>query len=378
MSNTLTGLIPMLYDALDIVSRELVGFIGAVGRDSRADSVALNQVVRVPIVPTATTNDIVPGPQPQNDGDVNVDFVDLTIRKSKYSPVRWSGEEELALKAGGQRAKIVLDQYAQAMRALVNEVEADVADCAFKNASRAYGTAGTTPFASAHGDLAQVLKILKDNGCPETDLQCILNTASGANMRSLTNLTKANEAGTDATLRRGTLLQLYGFDIRESGQIKAVTKGAGSGYLVNNAAGYPVGATKIAVDTGTGAINKGDIVTFAGDSNKYVVASLSGGLLTIQSPGLLQPVADNATITVGNNYTPNICFNRQAIQLATRAPAMPEGGDSAKDVFTLTDPISGLSFQIALYSEYRRSRVEVGLAWGCDAIKSAHIATLLG
>ena len=139
--------------------------------------------------------------------------------------------------------------------------------------------------------------------------------------------------------------------IRHSDPISLVAKGSGAGYLTNGAA--VAGSTGIAIDTGTGTILSGDIVTLNGDTNKYVVNSaLAGGAISIGKPGLLLNAADGAALTVGNSYTPNVAFARSAIVLATRAPAKPEGGDSADDTTIITDPVTGLSFEIAVYRQF--------------------------
>ncbi len=76
-----------------------------------------------------------------------------------------------------------------------------------------------------------------------------------------------------------------------------------------------------------------------------------------------QDLADNTAITRGAGYVANMAFDRNALLLASRTPAMPQGGDTADDVMNVTDPVSGITFQVALYRQYRQIRYEVGLAW---------------
>jgi hypothetical protein len=378
MSNTLNNLIPTLYSALDVVSRELVGFIPSVTLDASTARAALNQEVISPVAPASSATDITPGVTPPDDGDQTIGSRPITISKARRVPIRWNGEQSLGVNSGPGQNNVLRDQFAQAMRTLCNEVEADLSGL-YTDASRAFGTAGTTPFASDLSDTANVLKILLDNGAPSTDLQLVINTSGGAKLRTLGQLTKANEAGGDSLLRQGVLLDLHGMAIRESAKVKNVTKGTGAAYQVNNVAGYAVGDTVIAADTGTGTILAGDVVTFAGDTNKYIVASaLSGGSFTIAAPGLRQALANDAVITVGNNYAANMAFSRSAIILATRAPALPDGGDSADDRTIITDPVSNLSFEVALYRQYRQVQYEISLAWGIANFKPEHTAILLG
>lgn len=381
MANTLTSLFPDLYQSLDIVSRELVGFIPAVSRDSTYERAAVGQTVRSFVAPASSATDITPGVTPPDDGNQTIGNTTLTITKAKRIPIRWAGEETRAMSSSFGAPNVRVQQFAQGMRTLCNLVEADLAALHI-NASRAYGTAGTSPFASDLSDTANVRKILSDNGqWHEGDMNMVIDTTSGAKLRTLTQLTKANEAADASMLRQGVLLDVHGFAFRESAQVaQAVTVGTGASYT-SNTAGYAVGATAITLITGTGTVLAGDIVTFAGDTNKYVVASgvAAPGVITLAAPGLRKALAASAVaMTIVGAATRNMAFTRGAIQLATRAPALPDGGDLAVDRQIVTDPRSGLSFEIAMYPQYRQMQYELSLAWGCGITKAEGIALLLG
>ncbi|EJD6498508.1 P22 coat - protein 5 family protein [Providencia rettgeri] len=377
MSNTLTGLIPTIYTALDTVSREQVGLIPAVSRNAKADAAAKGQTVTAPVAPIATTVDITPGANAPNDGDQSIGNVEVKITKSKMAPVKWNGEEQLALGPAGTYNTILADQFTQAFRALSNEVDADLAALYYAS-SRAVGEAGKAPFGVA-GDLsdaAMARQVMSDNGAPTTDLQMVLGSSAIANLRGKQSvLFKVNESGTDALLREGIIGRLEGFNIHESANVKKHASAA-TGYLVNGE--KEEGDIIIAVDTGTGAFKAGDIVMFAGDAHQYVIAVATASTITLAAPGLRQDLADDAVITVLGTYTANMAFDRGAFLLAARTPAMPEGGDTADDVMNVTDPKSGITFQVALYRQYRQVRYEVGLSWGVAPVKTEHSCIILG
>ena len=379
MANTLTNLTPDLYEALDTVSRELVGLIPSVTLDANVSRAAVGQTVRSFVTPASTASDITPAQIAPNTGDQTIGNKNMTISKARGVPVRWNGEEQRGVNTGAGYNNILRDQFAQAMRTLTNEMESDLATL-YNTTSRAYGTAGTTPFASDLSDTAQIRKILSDNGAPLSDMQLVLDTTAGAKMRTLTQLTKANEAADNSLLRQGVLLDIHGMQIRESAQISTNTKGTGTSYT-SNTAGYAIGATDITLITGSGTVLAGDVVTFAGDTNKYVVevGVAAPGVITLAAPGLRQAIAASAVaMTIGATFASNMAFSKSAIVLATRAPARPQEGDMAEDVIMITDPRSGISFEVALYKEYRQIHYEISAAWGFKNFKPEHTAILLG
>lgn len=385
MANTLTGVIPTIYKAVDRVLREQTGFIGAVYMDPSADMVAKDQNITYPIVPTMAASDVTPAAVPTSPTGMTVGYGTMTINKVRKVPFVWSGEEQFSV--NGLYDGVKADQIAQAIRTLINEMESDLFAAAKAGASRAYGTAGTTPFATAAdlSDVANMRQILSDNAAWTSDMHLVLSTSSGTKIRSVqSNLFKVNEAGTAELLRDGSLGRLEGFNLHESAGIVSHTKGTASGYLVDLTAGYAVGSTTFHVDTGTGTILAGDVLTntkTSRDTNKYVVntgfAGDGDGDIVLGNPGNRIAWVNNDPVAVGNSYTGNFAFERNAIHLLTRLPKLPKEGALGEHEI-VTDPYSGMSFLFSTYPAYHEVIMEVSLAWGVKAVKSDAIAILLG
>lgn len=388
-TNTLTNLIPTLYAAADIVSRELVGFIPAVTRDSRIDRVALNQTVNVPVVGAITPVSITPASYAPDTGGAAPGNVAITISNQYAAPIAWNGDEQIVVGEAGMYDSVMAQRFAQGMRAITNLVENDLAALHI-HASRAVGTYNAQPFGTAldFTDMANALKVLEDNGAPQGDLQAVFGSSAIANIRGKqSSLFKANEAGTDQMLRRGIIGDIMGVALHNSAKVKtAVTVGTNNGSATTTSAGFAIGTTNIATAAaGTGTIIAGDIITFAGDTNMYVVevgvanVASASTALTIAEPGLRQAIPGSATaITTVAATDRNMVFSKSSIVLATRTPYMPMGGDSAADVMELVDPVSGLAYQVAMYKQYRQVHFEIGLAWGVKMIAPRHTALLIG
>lgn len=378
MPNTLTNLIPSAYRALNVISRELVGFIPSVTLDPSADMLAANQTIYIPQAPVNSAGkDITPAMAFPTAAYQTIASKSHTLSKQRAFPFSWQNEERKSLDAGPGYLSINEQQIAQALRACVNEIEVDIAVAAKNGASRAFGaTAGTAPILS---DWAQAKKILDDNGAPSTDRTSVFDTTAGVSLRGTSNLYKVNEAGDGGSLlRQGVLGNLYGFDLRESAQIQSTTKGTGTSYLSNSST-LPVGTTSIPIDTGSGTVVAGDIITFAGDTNKYVVATgvAAAGTIVIAEPGLRVALADNTAMTIFGTSARNTAFSRNAILLSTRLPASVQG-DLATDRQTITDPNSGISFELSMYPGDRMVHYEVACVWGVTVIKPEHLAVIIG
>lgn len=381
---TLTGFTELLYSARDMVAAEPCALVDSVLINSGDEGVSINGTVQSFRTAQPTLNTSYTPSMTLPDGDDQTVTVDtMTISQVARVNIPFKGETWKQIENTAGREAVKNDMFAQAIRKLRNTIESHVGTVVKNASSRAVGTAGTTPFASNHNVVNSLRQILVDNGAPVDDglTSLVINTAAGVNLRNLSHVYKVNEAGSDQTIRRGTLLDISGITIKESAGIASHTKGTGASYLVNQT-GLTNGSTAITTDTGTGTIVAGDIITFAsgtGSGHNYVVnTALTSNVVTLGQPGLRGNIADNNAITVGNDYTGNVAFHKNAVELVMRPPAMPPGGDAAADRMTMYDDKTGLVFEAALYQGYGMNVIELCVFYQAKVWKPEFVATLLG
>jgi hypothetical protein len=313
---------------------------------------------------------------------VTAESIAVSITANRNATWNLTAEQQRSLENGGSDKDWLSQMMKQGMRALRNEAEAALCSVIYKGASRAYGTAGTAPFATTIDDIPNIYKMLKDNGAPMADLQMIIDTNAGLNARKLGIIQQADQAGSDAERRTGQFLRQYGFQLKESAGIVSHTKGTNTG-ADTIAAGELAGQTTLSMEgSNSGTVLAGDVVTFSNHSTvKYVVndgSTLSGaaaGNIIIGRPGLKSAIVDATEMTIGDSYTANMAFERSAIVGVMRPPLI--NPSPLIEQMLITDDM-GLSYLLCKIVGDGMITLRLHLAYGFKVINSEFVVNLLG
>ena len=388
MGLSLTGLANDIYTSADLVGRELVGYIPSVTMNSSDTRAAQGDTIKSAISADASTTTVTEAMSVPDDDNYSYSSSAFQLGQRKAVRIPLEGENTRTLQNNGTYSTAYGNAITQAMRALTNEIESFVFTTVKEGAGFATGDGSLFNTSSSElNELAQARKILVDEGCPTDDISAVIDTLSGARLRQVANLLNANQAGTGDIRTQGILIPVFGINVRESAGVASHTKGGMTGADIN--ATEAVGQTTLTFDGGTvntTGFTAGDIITFGNeaggtaDATKYVIGtgstSTSGDIVI--NAGLKVARAASDEITVNATHSPSHVFHRNAVELAMRAPAMPEGGDGADDVITVTDPHSGLIFQVATYRGYHKSLIEVSCVYGAKVWKPEFVATMIG
>jgi hypothetical protein len=169
-----------------------------------------------------------------------------------------------------------------------------------------------------------------------------------------------NQASLGKQYKEGVMGNSAGFDFMESTHLTQQLRGTGNAAYVINGAGQT--GSSIAIQTGTGTIKQGEVVTFAGcnmvhpetkvDLGKLqqfvLTADYAGGAGNLQvSPAIVTTGAtQNVTAsptnggavtiagTASTNYGQSLLYHEEAFAFATADLVMPQGVDfSAREVY---------------------------------------------
>jgi hypothetical protein len=383
MANTLTitEIAPELYQARDIVARELTGAINSVMINSGSEQASQFDTVQTHRTAQPTLNtSVTPAMTIPAADDQTVTGDSMTLNKVANVKIPITGETFKSLTNRGTAEQTRVDLFAQALRTIVNEVELNGVIAIRNAASRAVGTVGTVPFASDFKILPKVGQILKDNGTPDDgDRSLIMDTSAGANLRGLAMLNKVNEAGGSNLLRQGELLNLQGFSLKESAQVGLHTAGTGTGDTLS---GTPaIGSRVLTLSSfSAGEYLPGDAISILDDPNVYIIESVADATnqVTINAPGLRVTGVNGKAITRLASHTAHLALHRLSTELAMRPMAVPPGGDAATDSLTVQDPRTGLVFEFAEYKGYKMSMFDITVVYGWKVWKPEFTARLVG
>ena len=369
MANDLTNVIPQLLAQGLMALRQNARTALMVNRGYESMAGEQGSTVDVPIPSAIAAQVVTPGATPPSTGDITPSKVSIELDQWIEAPFYMTDNDMMKIQSG-----FMPRVASEAVKSVVNYVDDYVLALGRKFFSITQ-PAGSGPFLDGsgnptHKDAVDLRVALTNQLAPTDERVVVLDPTATGNALMVSSLTDSAFVGDTMALREGRITNRLGFAWLENQNVTQFTSGTASGYLVNSGS-LAVGDKAVAVDTGTGTFVDGDIITFAGHSQQYVItAAYAGGAGNIAiEPGLQEAPADNAAITKVTSGTTvsNIAFHRDAIALATR----PLAGSvhPGAIISSMTDELSGLTLRLEVTREHKRDRFSFDILFGAEVIR---------
>lgn len=393
MANTLTAIMPKILAKALLVLRERAVMPRLVNSDYSTDASKKGSTIDVSIPSAVTTSDVAPAEIPPAGTNTVTATVQIVLNQWKQNDAIFLTDKDFQ---EIEERDILPGQLNEAIRALANDVN-DHIMAEYKGIYGTYGATTTIPFNSddkvAHA--TQPRKILNQQLCPRDDRRMVMNFDAEASALALSEFADAEKTLSNRVKIEGEIGRMYGMDMVADDKVPTHTAGVFAGDPVTGTpAGSAGGAGDILVNLvcdadDTIAYLKGDIITFAGDTQTYVLladitignsananASISPPLVVAQSG------AEAITMTNGSglDYTVNLAFHRDAFAFATRPlmadpPGMSLGGSN---VISMQDPVTGLVLRLEVSRQHKQIAWEFDILWGSKLVRPELACRVVG
>lgn len=362
MANTLTAVMYEILGRALPVLRESAWAPQVVSRDFQDKVAEKGDTIDVWTYPDSTPYDVSPSHNPLAPEDTTPSKVQLTLDKWKGDNFHMTDKEMFEI---ANQANFVPSVLSSKVKGLANAVNESVLNL-YTEFYGFVGTPGTTPFSNATDrtaakDGSRVAAKMTQQLTPRGNRYCFLNEDAVAEATALPQFSHAEKRGNNNVIEDATTGSQYG--VTWLHEHYNPTHTAGTSSSAQTAAAGAVGDTSIACDTGTGTMVVGDVITFAGHDQTYVVtqavANVGSGTVNFQ-PGLKGAVADNEAITVKGDHAVNLAIHRNAIVLASRLLERDTGNPTA----VMNDPITGLTVRLERVRQRKQTMWELDVLWG--------------
>jgi len=355
MANTLGAYNPIFYaqEVLRIMM-EMYGMINRVNRTFEDERKSFDRGEYISIKrPSAMTTQ----------AGANGTIADLTtetvqIQLSNWREVKFAvNDKEYAF----SKDELIRDHIAPAAYALGNYVNTQLTLLA-KDIPWFSPWTGTI----VSSDVTAGMKVLKDTGAgvagDSENIHMGIDTTVSAALQGLSDFNAANIAGnTNTALVNGKNPGRFGvgdfFDDQTFASFTSGTIVSGASDLAGAlSANVALGATSFPMDSlaASETVVKGDSFVVAGSSQRYAITApvtLSSNAMTVVvTPPAAIAYTSGDVVTFetkatayADAYEPNLLFHRDAFALVTAPLPDASLGNLGVDVFTATDPVSGLS-----------------------------------
>ena len=386
MANDLTNIMhKILARGLQSV-RERVLYTRLVNTDYSDEAAKKGSVVEVPVPTSVGVIDVTPSVTDPNPTAKTPGKVDIALNN-------WKQNEPFALtdKEIGQidKNEHFVPMYVQeSIRSITRAINQSVV-AKYKGVYGYAGTAGTTPFASNVTGATLARKVLNTQLCPTGDRRFVLDHDAEANALALSQFSDLEKTGDRNVKIEGMMGRKFGFDFYADDDVPyhtagtAITGGATITLISNSA----VDATSVTlkVASGTATLVEGDIISFAGHDQTYVVtadATLNtSGVAVSISPKLAQAVDGSSTpvaVTGRDSHRVNLAFHRDAFALALRPLARSTITSKNADIAELSDPVTGLVLRLEVRRQHKQDAWEFDALWGTELVRPEFATRLAG
>ncbi|HZM00992.1 MAG TPA: P22 phage major capsid protein family protein [Planctomycetota bacterium] len=380
MANTLTDVMPKILGRAHLLLRKKLLLPRLVNTDWSDEAAMPGDTIDVPLPASYTATDVTPAATPPTPADTTPTKVQIPLSKHKHADFFLADTDLMKI----EKEKHFLPMQTEAaVDALARIVNTDIF-AEYKGVFGYVGTAGTTPFASDITGATLSKKTLNRQLCPKGNRRFVLDHDAEANALNLAPFRDASQSADANVITEGEVGRKLGFDWFSDDDVPTHTAGTGASATTNNA-GYAIGIKTVTLaSAGTGTILVGDIITFAGHTQTYVVTSgdadvSNGGTISFY-PGLqVALAASTIAITLKASHVVNLAFHREAFAFATRpiadAVRFFKGGS---EISSLTDPQTGITLRLEVMRQYKQTAWDFDISYGVKLVRPELASRLAG